>query len=208
MTFLDIRECCFPTITTCMDAHAHLQVLSCRISSPCCSPPVSSRPTSNAHKVLPPAHSDLVPDIPTQLAASRLNQVQLTLLSSTPIWNTSAVPHLLSLAPLDTNLQPLIIPDPLSNLDVDLVVVQRANDNDVVRVRKPLMLTLKLSVADDPARSPWAGPLHHCATSCTAQPVLSFPLPSHPFRNSFQNKLPELWPILPKIFNLVKSFSE
>ena len=191
-----------------MDAHTHLQVLSCRISSPRHSPPASSHPTSNMHKVLPPARSDLVPDIPTQLAASRLNQVRLTLLSSTPIWNTSAIPRLLSLAPLDTNLQPLVIPDPLSDLDIDLVVMQHANDNDAVQVRKPLTLTLKLSVADDPVRSPWVGPLRHCATSCAAQPVLSFPLPSHPFWNSFQNKLPELWPVLPKIFNSVKSFSE
>ncbi|KAF8556912.1 DUF974-domain-containing protein [Imleria badia] len=50
-----------------------------------------------------------------------------------------------SLSASGTQLQPLIIPEPASDLDVDLVVVRRAGD--VVRVGKPFTLGLKLSVA-------------------------------------------------------------
>lgn len=66
--------------------------------------------------------------------------------SGTPV----PVPRSLSPAPSVTSLasgthpQPLIIPDPLSDLDVDLVVVRRTGD--AVRVGKPFTLGFRLSV--------------------------------------------------------------
>jgi hypothetical protein len=113
--------------------------------SPSAIPPYLQRAPQGS----PPAHPGrALPSfqLPNPARPPRHVEIQLPIPPPTPPRNTDPhpAPSISSPAPGEQP-QPRIIPEPVSDLDVNLVVVQRAGD--AVRVGKPFTLGLRLSVA-------------------------------------------------------------